>query len=343
VIVVEALEVVNEVKENEQEIIEPVVNSEDIMVENIKKYFENILLNIDDTNDEELNKYQNIISKIHNKIIINTQQLINCSENCSAMTNRILEQKEKLRKESIKKNKKFDTLKDLISVMTNVEQVKRILKILRDNDDYCKIYLQGFTKNTDNKKNTLVGTLKILGQYNLTKGVREEYQIKIFQNETHTFWCSCIDHKLNSNKKNILCKHISFIVCKVMKIYELDFFETKKITDKQMQDLLNIFSDKSDLWKNKNLVRDFKLINLDTYKQFPEPINDTCSFCYDELTNKDKNVSVCCPSCKHTYHSECIEIWLENYLHCSICFSDIWKHYNTVKTGAVININNETV
>ncbi len=322
----------------------------------INNYLDDVKKTIDDSDIKKLNDYQISITKINNHFVSSIDTLMNCTDKINEFVNTIqkkiielkleeekkrLEEQEKVKKEKLNKpiNKIFLTLEDLILSITNIEQVKRIQKILPDNQDYAKVYLQGYTENTDKKKNTLLGTIRILGQYNFQKKEREAYQIKVFQNEPQTFWCSCIDHKLNSSKKNTVCKHIAFIVCKVMKLFELEFFETKKLSDKHLQELLNRFSDKSDLWKNKSLVRDLKQINFNTFKMFPTPIDDTCTFCYDELTDADINNSVCCPTCRHSYHSECMDIWLENYLRCSVCSSDIWKHYKIVKDGLVVDMN----
>jgi hypothetical protein len=329
---------------------------------NFNKLYEDInsiitQLKINIPNDiKTLDEYLVKINLISNTVISQTQILFQYSDKCNELTNLIQQQiekikkeaiekeaieKEKKKKEELKKNKNFATLDELISSMDNFEQIKRLQKILPDNQDYAKVYLQGYTKNSDKKKKNLLGTITILGQYNFQKKEREVYQIKVFENEPHSLWCSCIDHKLNSSKKNTVCKHISFIVCKVMKVLDLDFFETKQLTETQLQSLLNKFSDKSDLWKNKDYVRNLKQINLDTFKNFPTPLDDVCTFCYDQMNDQDIPHSVCCPSCKHSYHSECMDIWLENYLRCSVCSSDVWKHYKVVKSGEVVNMNSK--
>jgi hypothetical protein len=126
-----------------------------------------------------------------------------------------------------------------------------------------------------------------------------------------------------------------------MKILELDFFETKKLSSEQVNILLDKFSDKSELWKNKDLVRDIAEITVDFFKNFPNPIDDVCTFCYDEMTDDDKPKGVCCPSCNHCYHIECMDIWLENYQRCSVCSSEVWKHYITIKKGGTVVSNNK--
>ena len=268
--------------------------------------------------------------------------LMNYSDKTTELNNLIEKQIIKIQADTQKgKNKKFNDLEELIDNMENQDQIKRLEKILPDNQDFAKVYLQGYTPNTDAKKPNLLGTIKILGQYNFKKQERESYEIKVMQNEPSTFWCSCIDHKLNSAKKHTVCKHIAFVVCKVIKVLELYFFDSKILSPEHLQLLLGKFSNKSEMWKNKDLVRDIKQLTLNTFKDFPIPIDDVCTFCYDEMTNADIGNSVCCPACKHCYHSECMDIWLENYLRCSVCSSEIWKHYPDIKAGVVVDVNNK--
>ena len=240
---------------------------------------------------------------------------------------------------SANKNYQYKDVKELYTKLENYDQKLILSRIMSDNDDYAKIYLQGYVVNIDPKKKTLLGTINILGQYNDTKKKRESYDVKVLKNEPKgTFWCSCADHKFNSTKKGIVCKHISFIVCKVMKILQLYYWDTKILSDEHLQLLLDKFNKNSDFWNNKDLVRDLKELSLNTFKTFLKPIEDTCTFCYDDMTDADKNIALCCPNCKHCFHEECMNIWLENYQKCSYCSSNIWKHYNDVKNNKIINI-----
>jgi hypothetical protein len=289
---------------------------------------------------EELNNYQTMINKISDKLTTSIQSLMDFADKNNELKT-LVAKSIIANQKKLANDKSFDNLEELVKNMKNEDQIKRLEKILPDNQDYAKVYLQGYMPNADIKKPNLLGTIKILGQYNFKKQERESYEIKVMQNEPSTFWCSCIDHKLNSAKKNTVCKHIAFIVCKVMKVLELYFFETKVLTPAHLRLLLGKISDKSDMWKNKNLVRDIKQLTLETFKAFPTPIDDVCTFCYDTMTDADKPQSVCCPSCTHCYHSECMDIWLENYLRCSVCSSDVWKHYPSVKNGEVVDINNK--
>jgi hypothetical protein len=299
-------------------------------------------LNLQTASLNQMNDYLLHIQKLNTSLTLGIHHLMNYSDKTTELNNLIEKQIIKIQADTQKgKNKKFNDLEELIDYMENQDQIKRLEKILPDNQDFAKVYLQGYTPNTDVKKHNLLGTIKILGQYNFKKQERESYEIKVMQNEPSTFWCSCIDHKLNSAKKNTVCKHIAFVVCKVIKVLELYFFDSKILSPEHLQLLLGKFSNKSEMWKNKDLVRDIKQLTINTFKDFPVPIDDVCTFCYDEMTNVDIPISVCCPACKHCYHSECMDIWLENYLRCSVCSSEIWKHYPGIKAGNIVDINNK--
>jgi hypothetical protein len=165
--------------------------------------------------------------------------------------------------------------------------------------------LQNFEPNTNAKNPELKGTIKILGNYNKSKGKREAYDVKVFDSQTKgTFWCSCADHKFNSAKKNI--------VCKVLKILQTYYFDTKRLTPEHLAQLLSKFDINSEIWKNKKLTRKSNKVTIQDFKNFPAHIQDTCTFCYDEMTNNDKPQSVSCPLCSHCFNEECMGVWLES-------------------------------
>lgn len=235
----------------------------------------------------------------------------------------------------IPNNKNFTTIKDLANALTNEHQQAILWRINTDAEG-AKVYLQNFEPNTDKKKKTLKGTINILGNYNKSKGIREAYNVKVFKDDPKgSFWCSCADHKFNSGKKNIVCKHICFIVCKVLKITQTYFFEpvVKKLSNEHLEQLLARFADNSDMWKDKQYVRKSDYITINDFKIFPDPISDTCTFCYDEMTNADKDVACACPICKHCFHEECMGVWLESQNKCSFCSNNFWTYYKRIKAG----------
>ncbi len=240
------------------------------------------------------------------------------------------EPKQEIKAKPVIKANSIDTL---IPLLTNEHQVA-ILNRIKSDSEYARVYLQNYEPNEDKKKKTLKGTIKILGNYNRAKGIREGYEVKVFENDPKgSFWCSCADHKFNSAKKNIVCKHICFIACKVLKILDTGFFETKTLTPSQLEELLNKFNVDSEMWKDKKIVRTSNKVTIQDFKNFTRPVVDTCSFCYDEMTDADIPVSCSCPLCKHCFHEECMGVWLESQTKCSFCSNDYWKYYKRIIAG----------
>ena len=222
---------------------------------------------------------------------------------------------------------------ELNNKLTNLDQQTIINRISTDSD-YAKVYLQNFKPNTDPKKKGVKGIIKILGNFNKIKRIREEYEVKVFDADNKgTFWCTCADHKFNSGKKNIVCKHICFIVCKVLKILQTYFFDTKRLTPEHLTQLLDKFNINSDIWTDVKIVRKSNKITIQDFKFFPIHIEDTCTFCYDDMTDNDKPISVSCPLCKHCFHEECMEIWLESQSKCSFCSNNFWQYYKRIVAG----------
>jgi hypothetical protein len=340
------------INNDEPAIIEPVINKTTTSENNIDNSY---IFNVD-TIEKFITQSSLCVHKIDKQTIdITKKQLATINDNLSLKVRYLVDQsvgllelikKIEKRENELKKDDKhnqFANISQLSTVLTNYDQVSILKRIQSDSDDYGKIYLQNYVPNIDAKKKTLLGTINILGQFNVKKQERESYQVKVFKNDPKgSFWCSCADHKFNSSKKNIVCKHISFIVCKVIRVLQLYYWDgdSKTLSDEHLQLLLNKFSDNSEFWKNKQLVRNIKEVTLNTFKTFTKVIDDVCTFCYDQMSDVDQPNALCCPTCSHCFHQECMDIWLESYSKCSYCSSEFWKHYNQVKNGESINISN---
>lgn len=256
------------------------------------------------------------------------------------------EDKLELRKKQLLEAKKkapevCKTIENLISRVDNPNQVIILNRIITDRE-YSKIYLSGYEPNPSmtGKKANLYGTVKVLGTYNEKKKSRDEYEIRIQKDDPKgMFWCSCADHKFNSTKKNIVCKHICFLICKIGKVLKPEVFQNKKLSDEDLQVLLNKLTSSGDIWEDKTIAKILDKITLDTFKQFIKAIDDCCPVCFNDLTDADKPCLLSCPTCKNYIHAECAEIWMEQKLTCAMCRSDFWKHYDKVKSGGSVTIN----
>lgn len=234
------------------------------------------------------------------------------------------------------------TIGELINNIDNPNQVAILNRIVTDKE-YSKIYLSGYEPNTETtgKKKHLIGTVKVFGTFNEKKQCREEYDIKLFKEDPKgMFWCSCADHKFNSTKKNIVCKHICFLICKIAKFLKPEIFSNKKLSDEDLAQLLAKLTANGEVWKDQTIAKILDKINLDTFKQFIKAIDDCCPVCFNDLTENDKPQLLACPTCKNYIHSECADIWLEQKTCCAMCKSDYWKYYGKVKAGGSISVKN---
>jgi hypothetical protein len=252
--------------------------------------------------------------------------------------------KKKLAQSQLNQLNQCKTLDELCGKVDNPNQLTILNRIITDKE-YSKIYLSGYDPNTDftGKKKHLIGTVKVLGTFNEKKQCREEYEIKLFKEDPKgMFWCSCADHKFNSTKKNIVCKHICFLICKIGKFLKPDIFTNKKLSDDDLALLLAKLQSSGDIWKDQTIAKILDKITLDTFKQFLKAIDDCCPVCFNDLTDEDKPELLSCPTCKNYIHSECADIWLEQRACCALCKSDYWKYYGKVKSGGSVSVNVKT-
>ena len=228
------------------------------------------------------------------------------------------------------------TLVELYNNITNPKQKEILNKVLtRDEND--RIYMAGYNANVDAKKPDILGTVHIYGTYNFKKGKRETYEVKIYKKSPKgTLYCSCADCKFNGVKNNTSCKHISFIVTKILKLYDETFFINKTLTEQQITELIGKLTNNQVL-NDKDIVKILEKITIDTYRAFTKNIteDDDCPICCGALAPEHKT-NLCCISCKNEVHLECMSVWLERNNTCVYCRSDTWKHFNQVKNGGEI-------
>jgi hypothetical protein len=225
---------------------------------------------------------------------------------------------------------------ELMDRLDNPFQIRSLQKITHDEWADQRLYLTGYNKN-DQAPYNLEGTFIVLGTLN-AKGQRETYSVKFFkegEGEKGTFWCSCPDHKFNSQKKSMVCKHICFIVCRFGQIYDLTYFNTKQLTGVNYTKI-----------KEKAQTGIFVAVPLEavgeasgtTTQQQRETIftkltkvieaDDSCPICFDEMIMSTTTMKIiCCPECHNNMHKECMEVWLERNTNCVYCRSNIWCQY----------------
>ena len=243
--------------------------------------------------------------------------------------------------------KKSVHINDIIHQILNVKQIEILERVKRRSLD-DQMYFVNFEKNSrsDNVKyKALMGTFTILGTLN-KQGVRSEYKVDLFNPEVYgidkkIFNCDCPAHRFKSSQDNTVCKHIAFIMCRVVGYATVDFFKTFRLN----KDEVSMIMDKMSVQReaimmnveanrmkdgcnaiDDSLIIRKKILNKDSYLNSTRTVDEEdCPICFD-LIEKDNN-RLNCPDCKKHVHKECMEIWLSRNNSCVHCRSTNWKHY----------------
>lgn len=231
-----------------------------------------------------------------------------------------------------------ETIYDLINHMNNYDNKTYsnqiyILNHLVSRNENNMHFLTNYEKNTSTltRYANIEGTFTILGTVKNFK--RAKYEVKLYKHgikDKGSFWCNCPDHKFNSKKKNIVCRHICFIVCKVAKILDPTFFETKYLTEEQFNKVIYKAENLHELLNDLTIYKPPDNITLELFTKKSKVMNndDVCPICYDTFTNDIANLS--CPTCANYIHQDCMHIWLDKKPTCVYCRSDIWTKYKDI-------------
>lgn len=221
---------------------------------------------------------------------------------------------------------------ELIQAVSNDFQKEVLRRLIVNTDDFSQMYLSKYETNTsqDKRRKDIQGTFTVLGT--VRKGKREEYTVKFYKKHTPnspSFWCSCPDHKFNSTKKNICCKHICFLLCKVAKLFQPDFYENKVLDDetydkfKQIaENLHHVMSDDLVVSPEPVTAVNDKFPEMFKVKRKEVCSDDLCPICYDDMPVQTSLLS--CPDCSNNVHAECMKVWLESRKTCVYCRSNVW-------------------
>lgn len=214
-------------------------------------------------------------------------------------------------------------IQELMNKLINPKQIE-ILERVNTRVEEERLYIIKYEPTpADNRRSKAIGAVHILGAFNRQKNKREDYEVKIYRD--NSMYCSCPSHKFNSSKHNTLCKHISYVICRVGLMYDPTIFNTKKLTDQQVASLLARFDAASDLWNNKDLLPPVD-VTQESFRNGAKPMDplEMCPICYCEYAAEP---CVSCPTCNNYIHTDCMNVWLERKNTCVMCRSDVWKLY----------------
>lgn len=217
----------------------------------------------------------------------------------------------------------------------------------KQHDRFQKIFYENlFLLNITNKNHEII--------FNVAGSTANVYSIKILKgSEWNHVFCNCHDAKKWAQHCGVLCKHVIFILFKVLKLFTYrnslsiisvsekgeEFLEKRKLHKDYLEvisvflDLFNIEDENAD-FLNNDLV--LKYINLkkqsnaedDKPQQDREIINKKqighCLICFEDF---DPTIKLLCTEvgecsiCKSILHNKCLEKWFNHNKSCPLCRS----------------------
>lgn len=164
------------------------------------------------------------------------------------------------------------------------------------------------------------------------------YKICLYD-QSRKLFCNCPDAKSHARKKNVYCKHVCFVLFKILKnsinLNDTDIFNTHQLSLEEYNNciskinILNL-SHEND-FVDKDLIQKYELVkNLDPKQKFEVTKTikdeDLCPICFDEFINDKTIEKLQCPTCNNIFHKPCIEKWIRTKRDnsCPYCRGNVW-------------------
>lgn len=215
-----------------------------------------------------------------------------------------------------------DAFRSALREDLSAEQYKRAAKIYDE-----EFYL------LDTQRETSKHVFKVSGSK------KSVYTLQML--DTGKLWCDCPDMKVHCKKHGCVCKHLVFLLVRVLKHYDPLFFDTLQLNPecvlqlRTRADSLGMTVDEQIM--NMSLCEKYKSMKSDPFK-YTKPISedDECPICYDTIIGADKDAIVGCPTCNNGFHRKCMDKWLQTSAHknCVYCRSSVWSAYCRQHNGA---------
>ena len=219
-------------------------------------------------------------------------------------------------------NKKLNTLMEL-------NQHTRFQKLFTDN-----IYLIKISKNKYDF------TFKIAGSST------NIYTVKLINNQQNNhLFCDCYDMKKWAKEHGVFCKHILFVVFRVLKLFNYSnilskitiddtailFFKNKTLNALHIEKVHSFvntfnFSDISSSLFNIDYIKHYeRLVSKQPLQHSSDKTIPTeCVICFDGIKNVYDTSN--CDQCIGCFHTSCFNTWLKFNKSCPLCRAPI--NYN---------------
>lgn len=199
---------------------------------------------------------------------------------------------------------------------------------IQQHNRFQKLYIDDFYL-LDIENNSTYVVFKIVGSTN------NVYSVKIYKKyNDNIISCDCPDMKKWCRMYNVLCKHILFIVFKVLKLFKIKnslshitvcdkgmSFLEKKTLNTDYIEVIEVFTEMfnfTESSENFNVYLRQKYSELSNKQVVSNLVVDssaTCLICFDDL----KNNTIKCSQCVGTFHKECVIKWTKYNNTCPYC------------------------
>ena len=240
-------------------------------------------------------------------------------------------------------NWRDNSFRTLCQTTMSMEQRKRWQKLYEEEFFLLDTKLQSSTSNK-------------IAIFDISGSKKTIYQVNYYQDGT--FYCNCPDGKVHCSKKQCVCKHVCFLLIRVLKYMKVDFYGGRKLSTEDHTQLvekvqkLNQFVDsgvvnptlkaKYEQFKSgasssstvETLVSGMADMSVKSYE------GEDCPICFDVLDSKVGKLEEC-STCHNGIHSVCLTKWLESSAHkdCVYCRS-VWNRTVTSSSSGKTTVYN---
>jgi hypothetical protein len=215
--------------------------------------------------------------------------------------------------------------KEKMILELSYEQKKRINKL--DTDEFYLLEYTGGDLDATHLNLQRQAMPKHSLTFKISGSTKNIYNLEI--NKLGFISCDCLDIKTHCRKNNCYCKHICFLLLRVLKIFDLSHWHSLRLTD----DNIKLVIEKLKISIDLKLIKKLESLSFEFKKELCK--DDECSICYDTLNNN----LIQCPDCSHGFHKKCMDKWLLINKNCVYCRSNIWTKYNKNYTNYLISRN----
>ncbi|AYV78107.1 MAG: RING domain protein [Edafosvirus sp.] len=145
--------------------------------------------------------------------------------------------------------------------------------------------------------------------------------------------CTCPNCQING----ATCKHILFVLFKIMKYKGSDYTFTKSQLSTLFVNIPAIFTD--DLLPSDKVINKYINLNNKHEKVERKELNDdVCPICMEDFTG-EVGTSYCKYSCGKNIHTECLKIWSKNKEKTCIFCRQLWDGKKVSDGKGYINLS----